>query len=225
MKTQENISAIRLKWIKAHTRYSAVKSKDDALENLDDGLKMIDFDVLRTEIQSLSSNINARDEDLKKFKKKIFSDTQKLAHYWEKHSTSFDDIEDQKDDLYQVRMEENIFIRRLNRSTLRKEVFRLEQESLLEKGGLVHKPNLLRDYDRCEDYIHLMTEKMNQGMKKNQGMKTKIAKMSGALIEKELERTKSEILNEILDKKMQKHRLSIVPWIKRGIKQMGNSRF
>ena len=129
-------------------------------EQLADGLHLIDFEQLKIENQTLNEKIEERNEELHKLRKKITTTVVILSHTREKlqyvqeqnrqqneHLKKLNDLlNDEKTDLSKLKK---------NRESLWK-----ENQKLKQKTGIVNKKSLKTDYDKRDDEIKDLSDRI-----------------------------------------------------------------
>lgn len=130
-----------------------VFQKTRQLEDLGDGLKVINFEQLRAETQSLSDKIEERNNELSKLRRRCNSDIHILAHVREKQFMLTNTILVQEGVLRDLQSEENSCRNYLNYIKLERDLLRKKLKEMSFDCGLLDKPALLRDYDRTIEKI------------------------------------------------------------------------
>lgn len=147
LKTQSNLSEARLDFIMIQNFLTEMKARDSELDNLGDGLRVIDYESMMSEVQSLQAVIEGRNEELDRLRQRCFIDTQKIVHMGEKYSQLLWSCEQQKQILNSRKMEEQNMRQNLSEIKKKKDDLRIQQNNLTQRAGLLNKTPLLKDYD------------------------------------------------------------------------------
>lgn len=147
LKTQSDLSEARLDFIIIQNFLTKMKARDSELDNLGDGLRVIDYESMMSEVQGLQAVIESKNDELDRLRQRCFIDTHKIVHMGEKYSQLLLNNEQQKQILNSRKMEEQNMRKNLNEIKKEKDDLRIQQNNLTQRAGLLNKTHLLKDYD------------------------------------------------------------------------------
>lgn len=157
LKTQSDLSEARLDFIIIQNFLTEMKARDAELNNLGDGLSVIDYETMLSEVQCLQLVIESKNEDLDRLRQQCFIDTHKIKHLGEKYSQLLWTVEQQKIILNSRKMEEQNMRKILSEIKRVKDDLRTKQNDLIQQAGLLNKTPLLKDYDNVMYQVSLFT--------------------------------------------------------------------
>jgi uncharacterized coiled-coil DUF342 family protein len=142
---------VRIENIKLNNQLKKRKKELRSKEEFGEGLHMIDFEQLKIENQTYNEKIEERNEELMKLKKKINNTVQVLSHVKEK--LQFMNVENENEKEHLEFYDDEVKKKRdvLNKIKQSKDSLRLDNAKLRQKGGLLGKNLLLRDFEDCID--------------------------------------------------------------------------
>ena len=156
----EEVTQFRLQNIALRNRLANKEKILKKKEQLADGLHLIDFEQLKIENQTLNEKIEERNQELHKLRKKITTTVVILSHTREKlqyvhgqnqsHNDKLKSLNDQLND-------EKISLSKMKKD---REVLQKENQKLRQQTGIVNKKSLKTDYDRREDEIRSLSERI-----------------------------------------------------------------
>lgn len=152
-KIHSEVCDSRLEFIKTQTALAEVKAKDEELDDLGDGYKVIDYENLKTELQTISSNIDSKNEELEKLRMRYNSNVEKSKEYQKNRENFEKKIEHVRKVYDEKKSEEQQMQWELNNLRKQKDLMRHEYEKLLQKSQLLIKTPLLRNYDNISDEL------------------------------------------------------------------------
>ncbi|CAO1407243.1 unnamed protein product [Diamesa hyperborea] len=161
LKTQSDLSEARLNFIIIQNFFTEMKARNSELDNLGDGLTVIDYESMMSEVQGLQVVIESKNEELDRLRQRCFIDTHKIVHLGEKYSQLLWSYEQQKQFLNSRKMEEQNLRKTLNKIKKEKDDLRAQHNNLLQQAGLLNKVPLLKDYDNVIYQIKDITEKIS----------------------------------------------------------------
>lgn len=88
----QQISQLRLKYIKIRNRVTEKQEALQAVDKLGDNLRLVDYEQLKIENRGYADKVEERDEELTKLRAKCDSIFQVLAHLREKSASATLDI-------------------------------------------------------------------------------------------------------------------------------------
>jgi len=94
---EEEIKKLRIENIKSSFELNRLNKELKKLEEYFEGLHVIDFEQLKIENNTLTEKIEDRNEEIHKFKSKINSNVQVIAHLQEKYMKVNNDLKKKKD--------------------------------------------------------------------------------------------------------------------------------
>lgn len=147
LKTQSDLSEARLDFIIIQNFLTEIKARLSELDNLDDGLKVIDYESRLSEVQGLQVVIESKNEELDRLRQRSFIDTHKIVHLGEKYSQLLWTFEQQKLILNSRKMKEQNLRKVLSKIKKDKDGLRAQQNNLIQQAGLLNKTALMKDYD------------------------------------------------------------------------------
>jgi chromosome segregation ATPase len=153
MQSFENLSAVRLKFIKTERTLLDLKAQNDELNFLGDGFRMEDFESLHHEADLISSKIDSKDDELTKLRKKCYENTQIMAHLEEKQWLVLADIQDLEEEFFTQKSEESRLKDKLNGLIKEKEKHRAKLTDLEASAGLMNHQILLKKYDEFDEKV------------------------------------------------------------------------
>lgn len=149
------------------------------MEELGDGLKMVEYEQLQTETLALAEKIEERNNELMKLRLRCNADTHIIAHIKEKQEML----------AHKIALEQNVLNSLIDeQSTCRAYVHDLKQERdnirkkynlLSYKCGLLDKPQLLYDYDVTTMDIQRVQEEIAALKAEKASLLSKIEKYEG----------------------------------------------
>lgn len=156
LKTQSDLSNARLDFIIIQNFLTEMKARLSELDNLDDGLKVIDYESMLSEVQGLQVVVESKNEELNRLRQRSFTDTHKIVHLGEKYSQLLWTFEQQKQILNSRKMEEQNMRKVLSQIKKDKDDVRAQQNNLIQQAGLLNKTALLKDYDNVMYQVSLI---------------------------------------------------------------------
>lgn len=124
-----------------------------SLEDLGGGLRLIDFEQLRNECQTLSDKIEERTNDLARLRVRCDAETQILAHMREKEFSVGNLIIRESEELDMLVEEMDTCREFVNRRKGELESVRRHFKQLSDASGLLDRPALLVSFDRTTEKI------------------------------------------------------------------------
>lgn len=124
-----------------------------SLEDLGGGLRMVDFEQLRAERQSLCDKIEERNNELARLRLRCNADTQILAHVREKDHMLDNRIGSELEQLVMYSEEMSTCRNFVNQRKGERDQIRRNFSELSHSVGLLDKPSLLLDFDQIEKQI------------------------------------------------------------------------
>nr|CAH7741378.1 unnamed protein product [Callosobruchus chinensis] len=143
----ETVSSMRLKFIQLKEMVNEKQEAIALLDNIGEGLHLMDYEQLKVENRSFADKIEERDEELTRLRFKCQNTIQILAHIREKSSALDCDNEDLKDDLAVAEGHQMQCRERLNDMKQQRDYYRNQTMKLKDESGLLLQPDLLRDME------------------------------------------------------------------------------
>ena len=156
LKTQSDLSEARLNFIIIQNFFTEMKARNSELDDLGDGLRVIDYESMMSEVQGLQVVIESKNEELDRLRQRCFIDTHKIVHLGEKYSQLLWSYEQQKLILNSRKMEEQNIRKALSKIKKEKDDLRVQQNNLNQQAGLLNKTPLLKDYDSVIYQVRLI---------------------------------------------------------------------
>lgn len=145
------VSQARLENIKLRNSVSKLEAALRKREQLAEGLHLIDFEQLKIENQTYNEKIEERNEELIKLRKKITSTVQVLTHLKEKLESIEANNSKQKLELHKVETQVAAKRDHINGIKRSRDRYRRHNDTIVVKGGLLGRNELLEDYEVCDD--------------------------------------------------------------------------
>lgn len=177
-KTHDEISNARLDYIKTQNSVVEQQKKDEELDKIGDGYSVMEYENLKIELQTISSNIDSKNEDLEKLRIRYGRDMEKSENFRKNYEKLENKIKKQRQMFELKRQEEQELRWQLNSMRKQKELMRIEMDKLVQKSQLLTKEPLLRNFDNMNDGIENVCEEINQVEKKNSHIMNQIERMA-----------------------------------------------
>lgn len=145
------MSSVRYEFIIAQNLFAELKEKEDKFDDLGDGFRVLDFENLKTEAQTFSSNIDLKHEQLDKLRQRYNNESLKLNELQEKHAQVLDGIEREKARNEALLIDEKSLRLKLNPLKLSKNKLRHQLNELSDKTGILTQVPLMRNYEAVTD--------------------------------------------------------------------------
>merc|ERR1711865_278346 len=157
----DDLKTVRLRNIVLKHELARLESWLQSKEVLGEGLHLIDFEQLKIENQTLNEQIEERNEELLKLRKKNTQTVQVLTHIKEKLQFVQADNQLQKDRL--ADLETDLAVQRdlLAGEKKNLDTIRQDRVKLKEKSGLVDSDDLLYDFEKTKDRIGELRDELN----------------------------------------------------------------
>lgn len=162
------MSTARIEQIIAQSSAIDLKGRESQLEDLGDGFKFLDYENLKTEVQTISSNIDAKHEQLDTLRQRFEREKNDFDTMKEKHAHMLDMIEEQNLWHESLRQQQTLLRNSLNQLKSQKNDLRDELNELTQNVGILTRIPLMKDYDNICDEIEdlsrelLTTEETNR---------------------------------------------------------------
>lgn len=133
-----------------------ILQKSKKLEELGNGLKMVEYEQLQTETIALAEKIEERSNELTKLRFRCNADTHIIAHIKEKQEMLAHKISLEKGVLEHLIDEQTTCRAYVHDLKLQRDNLRKQYNDLSYRCGLLDKPPLLYDYDITGDEIEIV---------------------------------------------------------------------
>jgi predicted nucleic acid-binding Zn-ribbon protein len=193
------ISDSRLEFIKTQNSLVENQAKDEELDKIGEGCSVMEYENLKIELQTISSNIDAKTEDLEKLRARYNSDVEKSKDFLKNHEILENKIKKQRQILESKRGEEQELRWQLNSMRKQKDLMRIEMDKLVQRSQLLTKAPLLRNFDKMNDGIEDVNEEINRVGKKNSQITNKIEQMSSKVSNLKSHESGLKKLDEFID--------------------------
>lgn len=154
IKAHDDFSTVRYDFIITQNQMAELNEKEDQLDDLGDGLRVLGFESLKTEVQTSSLKIDAKHEQLDRLRHRYKHGTVKLEADQEKNSQFLACIEQEKARNEALNEGKEKLRSQLSELKLTKIKLLDETNKITEKAGIVTKTSLMRNYDDVTDEIH-----------------------------------------------------------------------
>ena len=184
LKTQENLSSARLDFIIEQNSQTELMNKEIELDDLGEGFKVFDYENLMNDIQTISSNIDMKNEQLETLRQRHRSEKQKLVTANGNHSHMLKIIEKQKSKRESFCEKEALLRRNLHYLKTQKYNLRDEINELSQKSEILTKIPLMKNYDKISDETEKLSKQIfaaeetnKKYMEKIEAIKSKIKEL------------------------------------------------
>ncbi|CAH1176082.1 unnamed protein product [Phaedon cochleariae] len=163
----DEVSAMRLKFIKLK---EMVVEKETAISDLDqigEGLYLMDYEQLKVENRSHADKIEEKEEDLTRLRFRCQNTIQILAHIREKSSALDSDLDDIKEDMSMVQFQNFQVRAQLNGVKQERDYYRSMTNNLRNDSGLLTQPELLRDMESSMEEFKTIYAELENLKKEN----------------------------------------------------------
>nr|XP_034959463.1 coiled-coil domain-containing protein 96 [Zootoca vivipara] len=159
---EREMTEVRLENIKLKHRIQKLDASLKAMEQLAEGLHLIDFEQLKIENQTYNEKIEERNEELMKLRKKITNTVQILTQVKEK--LQFVEAENHGQRAQLMAVEALVAQRReiLTKTKQARDKLRMDNQRLYQKCGLLGNSLLLRDYEDKVTAVELLNERLEK---------------------------------------------------------------
>ncbi|RZF48797.1 hypothetical protein LSTR_LSTR003177 [Laodelphax striatellus] len=176
-----NVSNMRLKMVKLQNHLAEKEAQLKSLDDRGGGLHLIDYEKLKMHNQHLIETIAERDLELLRLRKKIETDTQKLAHVRERAKIIGEENRDYHSTLEQLDAQIKLAREDVNKKKQRRQRITVETRKMRQDAGLLTKPKLVTSFRQTELDLEAAKNKFNDIMLVHQQQKTKIADLKERL--------------------------------------------
>ncbi|XP_055845614.1 coiled-coil domain-containing protein 96-like [Episyrphus balteatus] len=157
---QEEISKVRFVLIQRQHSMAVLQERARKLDDLGNGLHMVDFEHLQTETQALGKKIEERNNELNRLHTRCNADIHTLAHIREKQQMMRNTISAQQEAFEELIEEKQSCREYLNDLKIERGAIRRELKKISFQNGLLDKPELLLDYDVTEEKVNDLKERI-----------------------------------------------------------------
>lgn len=175
------MSNARFDHIIAQDALTELIEKESQLEDLGDGLKMLDYENLKTEVQTISSNIDLKQEQLDTLQQRFSREQNKFKTANEKHAQMLEMIEKQKSRHEKLREQQTLMRNNLNQLKTQKTNLRDELNELTQKVGILTRVPLMRNFDDVSDEIQFLSKELFSTEEINKKLSTQTEKLIGGV--------------------------------------------
>ncbi|XP_033010298.1 coiled-coil domain-containing protein 96 [Lacerta agilis] len=157
---EREMTEVRLENIKLKHRIQKLDASLKAMEELAEGLHLIDFEQLKIENQTYNEKIEERNEELMKLRKKITNTVQILTQVKEK--LQFVEAENHGQRAQLMAVEALVAQRReiLTKTKQARDKLRMDNQRLYQKCGLLGNTLLLRDFEDKVNAVEILNERL-----------------------------------------------------------------
>lgn len=158
------MSVQRLEYIIAQNNFAQLKAKDIRLDNVGDSgnLKVLDFQNLKTEVQTLSSCIDQNEEKLEKMRQRYTSQKQKFEAVKGKLEDIFLMIQQQTEQRNLTEVIEKGLRSKIHLLKEEKNQKKNDYNFLLQKAGILRQKKLMLDYDKITDENEVLSKRISE---------------------------------------------------------------
>ncbi|XP_043643691.1 uncharacterized protein LOC122613541 [Drosophila teissieri] len=152
-KTRDETSAIREELLFVQHRFQALKIKSEKLENLGNGLRVLEYISNHAENTALSLKNKEKEIELRRFRDRKTYDLHAMAHLKNKKKMNEELLENMKKKLKTLVQQKNVLRARHYQEMVRHDRVKKKILKLKKAGCLMHYPVLLLDYDATVNQV------------------------------------------------------------------------
>ncbi|EDW90197.2 unconventional myosin-XVIIIa [Drosophila yakuba] len=152
-KTRAETSAIREELLFVQHRLQALKTKSEKLENLGNGLRVLEYISNHAENNALSLKNKEKEIELRRFRDRKTYDLHAMAHLKNKKKMNEELLENLKTKLKTLLQKKKHLRARHYQEMVRHERVKKKILKLKRDGCLMHYPDLLLDYDATVNHV------------------------------------------------------------------------
>lgn len=160
LRTYEEMSMKRLDFITAQNNLGQLKMKENQLNDLGDGFKVMDYENYKTEVQTLSSRIDQNEEKFEKMRQRFGDQKRKFEGAKGKRAEMKEMVEHEKKGLKLTKEIESSLYKKVYQLKEDKNQLKNEYDELLQKAGILKQNLLMRDYDKISDGVEVLSKKI-----------------------------------------------------------------
>ena len=151
---------VRLNYLMTLNRASTLKKERYDMDNLGNGLRVINFEQLRADVQNLSDKLENRENELAKLRIRHAGDTQILAHSREKEFMFHDVLQEKKTEYEEIQKIAENERKYLNVQKSKRDALRKKAKDMEVENGLLFFTPLLKGFDEMVDKTGELKEKI-----------------------------------------------------------------
>ncbi|XP_076458515.1 cilia- and flagella-associated protein 184-like [Babylonia areolata] len=159
-KKEAEVSAVRLESIKLQQKKLKLENTLRSKDELGEGLHLIDFEQLKVENQSLNEKIEERNEELRRLRQKISRTVHVLTHVKMKMQYMAFENKFSSAKLHGVEVQVSQKRDGLTRMKQARDVLRVDNNNLHQKGGLLGNKPLLRDFEERQNEVFALQDRL-----------------------------------------------------------------
>lgn len=161
-KAYENTSLVRLEFLKAQNTFVELVEKEKALSNIGEGWKTLDYDNLTTEVQTVSSTIDLKQEQLEKLWNRYRREIKALKSLRDELDELQKGIEDETRKYDSARAQEIstlLFLQSLDED---KKNLKEKLNDLSHRAGILSRTPLMKHYDSVANEIVKLSKELSE---------------------------------------------------------------
>lgn len=191
-KLYKEISKIRITNFKSQQLITKYVDKEKKIEEIGDGLTLFDYENMKTRLQIITSNIDAKNKILEKISMRVKKDIKKDPKYTEDLKELDIDLSEVEGNLQELK---NEYAKLFNESKRLKNLEK-QLESKLDdiyvKGQLLSERSLMVEYDKMDEKLIEKKDEVAKLKDENQKLDQKFRKYEEELKTLEKEKEKAE---------------------------------
>lgn len=182
----EGMSAIRVNFIKSQNALVELNEKESELDDLGDGYRVFDYENLKMEVQTISSNIDVKQEQLESLRQCY--NREKLQHdsAEQKHGQMLKLIEQQLARYEALRVEEKLMRGNVNELKAQKSEMKEKHSELKQKSGILTRKPLMKNFDEVAEEIQELEKEVAEVEVASEKLSTKSKKLEATVKELEM---------------------------------------
>ncbi|XP_017134055.1 uncharacterized protein LOC108150408 [Drosophila elegans] len=146
-KVRAEMSHAREELISVQHRLHSIKTKSEKMENLGNGLQLVEYISNQAHNNALGIKIEEKDLELKRLRDRTVHSIHAMAHLTNKKQTNKELLEDMKSRLRTQEQRRKDLRDRLHAEMVQHKRLKKQTKKLKTAGCLMHYPDMLRDYD------------------------------------------------------------------------------
>lgn len=162
MTAHHEMSNSRLDFIVVQNGLNELKKKEAQLDDLGEGFSLADYENLKSELQTISSNVDMRKEQVDMMQKRFLRDQEKCESIKERIENIVKSTEEKSSECELLKAEENLMRDEINQLEIQKQTLRDELNELSQKAGILTQVPLMRDFDALCDEISKLSNELSE---------------------------------------------------------------
>lgn len=158
----ENYSLVRLEFLKAQNALVELVEKEKALSNIGEGWKTLDYDNLTTEVQTVSSTIDLKQEQMERLWSRFRREVKNLKSMKAELEDLKQGVEDKMEQYKLIRAEEVAMLKKLQNLDEDKKNFKEKFNDLSHRAGILVRAPLMKHYDSVVNEIAKLSFELSE---------------------------------------------------------------